>query len=86
MTYSTRIALFVRPLSRRTESISELDGTPIIKVPAPPEKEKANREIVRWIARKLGKPSCEIRIIAGLRSNGKVIEIYEGTKLSSQRA
>lgn len=70
-----RTMLFVKPLGRRTELASESGGTLIMTFPAPPEKEKSNREIVRWIAKKLGQPSSHVRIIAGLNPNRKVIEI-----------
>jgi len=76
MTSGTRVTLFVKPLSGKTELLPEPDGTLVMRVAAPPEKGKANREIVRWMAKKLGKPSSHVRIIAGSHSNQKVIEIY----------
>jgi uncharacterized protein (TIGR00251 family) len=65
----------VKTLSNRTELLSEPDGTLVMRVAAPPEKGKANREIVRWIAKKLGKSSSHVKIIAGSHSNLKIVEI-----------
>jgi uncharacterized protein (TIGR00251 family) len=45
-------------------------------VAAPPSKGKANREIVKWFSRNLGVSSSNVRIVSGLHSNLKVIEIF----------
>jgi len=34
-----------------------------------------NREIIRWLSKKLGKPSSQLRIVAGTRSRMKILEI-----------
>ncbi|MFH0848989.1 MAG: DUF167 domain-containing protein [archaeon] len=70
-----RLTVYVKPLSKETRLLSEPDGTLIMNVAAPPTKGKANREIVKWIARNLKKPSSHVRIISGLRSSTKIIEI-----------
>jgi uncharacterized protein (TIGR00251 family) len=44
-------------------------------VHAPPVKGKANREIVKWLSKKLRKQNSHIRIVAGIRSNLKILEI-----------
>lgn len=70
-----RLTVQVKPLSKETKLISEHDGTLTMHVAAPPAKGKANREIVKWISKKLKKPSFQVRIVAGLHSNRKIIEI-----------
>lgn len=73
--FMMRLTIYVKPLSKETKLLSEPDGTLIMYVAAPPAKGKANREIVRWISKKLGKSSSQTRIIAGFHSNKKTIEI-----------
>lgn len=70
-----RLEVYVKPLSRETRLLSEPDGTLIMNVGAPPSKGKANREIVKWISKKLEIPSAQVQITSGLRSNRKTIEI-----------
>jgi hypothetical protein len=70
-----RITIEVAPNAKETGILLERDGTITMRVHAPPVKGKANREIVKWLSKKLGMPSSHIRIIAGLRSDPKTIEI-----------
>jgi len=53
----------------------DIDGSLMMRVNAPPIKGKANREIVKWLSKKLKKPSSQVRIIAGLTSNLKTLKI-----------
>ena len=75
-----RMKLHVKAMSPQTRLISEPDKTLTLFVAAPPVKGKANREIVKWFAKRLGKSSSEIRIVTGLHSNSKTIEISHATK------
>jgi uncharacterized protein (TIGR00251 family) len=70
-----RLTLYVKPKSREIRLFSEPDGTFTMNVTAPPERGEANREIVKWMSKRLGKSSSEIRIISGFHSNRKIIEI-----------
>ena len=81
-----RLVVYVKPKSRETRLLSEPDGTFIMHVAAPPTKGEANREIVKWISKRLGKSSSEIRIIAGFRSNRKIIEIFGINKAEFSKA
>jgi uncharacterized protein (TIGR00251 family) len=65
----------VRTLRRETKLLREPDGTITIDVAAPPSKGKANREIVKWLSRKLHISSSNVRIVTGLHSNLKMLEI-----------
>jgi uncharacterized protein (TIGR00251 family) len=65
----------VKPLRNETKLLCEPDGTLTIHVAAPPVKGKANREIVRWLSKRLRTSSSNVQLIAGLHSNEKVIEI-----------
>ena len=71
-----RIVVHVVPNARETGIVMESDGNILMRVHAPPIKGKANREIVKWLSKKLKKPSSQIRIIAGLTSSLKTLEIF----------
>jgi uncharacterized protein len=70
-----RLTVHVKPLRSETKLICEDDGTLTIHVAAPPMKGKANREIVRWLSKKLRTSSSNVQLVAGFQSNVKVIEI-----------
>jgi uncharacterized protein (TIGR00251 family) len=70
-----RLKLHVKTMSRETRLVCEPDKTLTLHVTAPPTKGKANREIVKWLAKKLDVSSSEVRIVVGLYSNSKVVEV-----------
>lgn len=74
---SVRLTIFVKARSPETKLIEEPDGTITLHVTAPPAKGKANREIVKWLAKKLGRSSSQVRIVAGFHSNTKVMEMLD---------
>jgi hypothetical protein len=55
----------------------EPDGTIILHVTAPPTEGKANKEVAKCLAKKFGKPSSKVRLLAGLHSKTKIIEILD---------
>lgn len=69
------VTVHVVPNARETGILLERDGGITMRVSAPPLKGKANREIVKWLSKKLGTSSSLIRIVTGLTSNLKVIAI-----------
>lgn len=70
-----RLRMHVKPHSREAKLVAEPDGTLTLHVAAPPEKGKANREIIRWISKRLGIPSSHVRIVSGIHSNIKIVDI-----------
>jgi len=70
-----RIVVHVVPNAKETRLQLEVDGSLLMRVDAPPVKGKANREIAKWLSKKLRKPSSQIRIVAGLASRTKTLEI-----------
>jgi len=70
-----RLTLHVKTLRNETRLTCEPDGTLTIHVAAPPVKGKANREIVKWLSKRLRKASSKVQLVAGFHSNVKVIEI-----------
>ena len=70
-----RLKVNVKPRSRENKFVLEPDGTLTIFITAPATKGKANREITRFLAERLNVRTSQVRIIAGLRSNVKTIDI-----------
>ena len=73
--HSVRLSIRVKPNSQKTELILEPDGTLIMRVTTPPTRGKANKEMVKWLAKKIGKPSSQVKLIYGLHSRTKIVEI-----------
>ena len=71
-----RITLQVKTRSQKTGISIDSDGTITIHVLALPEGGKANREIVRWFAKQFERPTSYVRLIAGLHSRTKIIEVF----------
>ncbi len=71
------IKLLVKPNS----SLNSIDGLYQdrikIRISKPPEKGKANRELIRFISEKTGVPEKDIKITSGIRSNFKEIKIIK---------
>ncbi len=70
-----KLTVNVKPLRSETKLICEPDGTLTMHVAAPPVKGKANREITRWLSKRLRTSSSNVQLVAGFHSNVKVIEI-----------
>jgi len=69
------LTVHVVPNAKQTLIALERDGSLTMRVHAAPDKGKANREIVKFLSKKLGIPSSKIQILAGVRSNVKTMEI-----------
>ena len=70
-----RLTVKVKTLRSATKLLCEPDGTLTMHVAAPPVKGKANREIVRWLSKRLETSSSNVQLVAGFHSNVKIIEI-----------
>jgi len=72
------IRIKVVPKSSKTELAGILpDGTWRVKVAAAPEKGKANRALVEFLAEHLGVAKSRIRIVSGETSQLKRIQVDE---------
>jgi hypothetical protein len=70
------IRIKVIPKSSKTELAGYLpDGTWKVKVAAAPEKGKANRELVEFVAEKLGVAKSRVRIVSGETAQLKRIRV-----------
>ena len=65
------------PNSSRTCLAGLLDGMLKIKVSAPPEKGKANKHLVEFLANQLGVRKKTVNIISGQKNSIKEIEVQE---------
>ena len=71
----TRLRLRVKPGARRTAILGVHGGALKLSVAAPPEKGKANREVVKLLAAALDLPASAVTIAAGESSQDKIAEI-----------
>ena len=70
-----RIAVKVHPRARRSALAGRLGEAWKLDLAAPPVDGKANEECVRFFAELAGVPRARVRIVTGLTSRMKVVEI-----------
>jgi uncharacterized protein (TIGR00251 family) len=69
-----KIQVKVKPNSR-TEEINQEGDSFIVKVKEPPKEGKANQAVIKLLAEHFGVPQSQVRILSGLRSRSKVVEV-----------
>ena len=82
---AVQLTINVKTSRQENRLIIAPDGTITVHVKAPPVDGKANNEIVRWLAKTLGRRTSQVRIVRGLRSNIKMIEIANMTRAEFSR-
>jgi uncharacterized protein len=70
-----RLTVKVTPNAGRNEITGCKEGIWYVKIGAPPDKGKANKELVDFLAETLGLRKSAISIIKGLSSHHKLLEI-----------
>jgi len=70
------IIVQIIPNSSRNEIIQQADNYLKIKIKAAPVKGKANKELLKFLAKIYKKPVSQIEIIKGLTTKNKLIRIY----------
>ena len=78
------LPLRVHPKASRQRLNGSHDGALKIAVTAPPEKGKANAAIVKFLAKRLGLPKSQVRIVAGEKSQNKTAAITGATPATIQ--
>ncbi len=74
------LTIRVTPRARRTEIAGVLeDGTLRIRVTEPPVEGKANRALVKFLAKVLGVRSSRIQIVAGEKGLDKIVSVLDLT-------
>lgn len=67
----------VLPKSAKNEIVDIMDDETIkIRIKAPPEKGKANKELIKFLSRELDMPTDQISIIAGKTEALKLIKLH----------
>jgi hypothetical protein len=70
-----RFAVHVQPRAKRTE-VTGLHGAAVkIRLAAPPVAGAANEALRRFLAERLCVPRAAVRVVAGLSSRDKLIEV-----------
>jgi uncharacterized protein (TIGR00251 family) len=85
MTSPTRLSVYVQTRASRTEIAGQRGADLKIRVAAAPVKNAANEELVNFIAEQLAIPKRNIRILTGLASRRKTLEI-EGARAEAVAA
>jgi uncharacterized protein (TIGR00251 family) len=70
-----RLAAWVTPGAAKTALKGCHDGALKLLVRSPPEKGKANQEVVEFLAERLAVARKQVRVVAGLQSRRKTLEI-----------
>ena len=70
-----RLTVKVHPRAKRSALTGRLGGAWKLSLAAPPVDGKANDECVRFLAEFAGVPRSRVRIVKGLTSRLKVVEI-----------
>lgn len=77
---ATNISVKVQPNANRNEVIGQIGGVWKIKIAAPPDKGKANKELVDYLSGLLNVKKAQINILRGQTTHNKVLGI-EGLNL-----
>lgn len=78
----TRLEVKVTPNAGRSEIIGIKDDVLQVKIAAPPEKGKANKELIDFLAEKLGIRKSAVLIVKGQASRHKTV-VIEGMSSES---
>ena len=81
-----RFTVKVHPRARRSAVTGRLGDAWKLDLTAPPVEGKANDECVRLLAELVGVPRARVRIVTGLTSRTKVVEIEGVTEEEFGRA
>jgi hypothetical protein len=81
-----RFTVKVHPRARRSAVAGRLGDAWKLDLTAPPVEGKANEECVRFLAELVGVPRARVRIVTGLTSRTKVVEIEGVTEEEFSRA
>ena len=71
-----KIQVKVKPRSKTEDVTREMDGDVyVVRVKEPPVEGRANRAVLKLLAKHLGVPESRLSIVSGLTSKNKVIEM-----------
>lgn len=81
----TRLKVKVVPGASRTEVVGWLGAALKVRVAAPPEGGKANREVIELLAAQVGLPLAAVTVVSGQSSPAKVLA-FRGLDETTLRA
>lgn len=68
-----RITVKVIPKSSRSEILAPRNNALVVKLTSPPVDGKANKDLIRMIAKTLGVPQSSVEILKGHTSRDKIL-------------
>jgi uncharacterized protein (TIGR00251 family) len=71
----------VTPNAKKNQIVGWLEDTLKVKIAAPAQKGKANKELIKFLAKELNVSRGEIEITKGYRERNKVIEISSSKQI-----
>ena len=74
------LRLYVYPNAARSELVGFSEGVWRVRVAAPPLKGKANKELIAFLAQKLGLSKGDLTILKGHTSRHKLISVIGITR------
>jgi uncharacterized protein (TIGR00251 family) len=79
------LRLRVQPRASREELVGERGGALLVRLTAPPIDGQANAALVRFLARRLGRPASALRLVHGTGAREKVLRV-EGVTAAGVRS
>ena len=70
-----RLTVYIQPRASKTELAGRHDGVIKIRIASPPVDNAANRELVEFVAGRLGIARSRVRIVAGTTGRRKTLDI-----------
>lgn len=69
-----KVKVKVKPNSK-TEELSQAGDTFVVKIKEPPKEGRANQAVIKLLAKHFGVSQGQVRILSGLRSRNKIVEV-----------
>jgi len=74
------LEIYIQPCASRNAIIGQYNGRLKISITAPPNENKANQELIKFMAKYLGVPKNQINLIKGIHSRNKLIAVNASKK------
>lgn len=72
---AVRLKIRAQPRASRTELAGEYAGALRVRLAAPPVEGEANRELVRFLAKRLRVAASAVRVVSGETGRNKTVEV-----------